>query len=287
MTLAPLIIDYFLYNGEPIIEYRLEYLYDYVDQFIIVECRYTHTGIKKPFLYVEKNTDFFKKYEKKLMIIIIDEFPDNNNVDSYMLINKNRPLLKDYSDDNWARETYNRNYAQNIILEKFKQPFILFVCDVDEIPNRNIINDLKYNYSELHDGIKLAMIMMRYNFKWKEPNTIWTHPFVITDIGTRNLSFNAVRLNQEGGKKIISNAGWHLSYFLTPNDIIRKFVSFAHSEYNNEKYKNKEYLLTCMLSGYFCCNKNEKCDYINENELPENWKPFQEKLDKLIFLEMY
>ncbi len=42
-----IIIDYVLYNGEPIIEFRLKYLNKYVDKFIIVESIYTHLGNKK------------------------------------------------------------------------------------------------------------------------------------------------------------------------------------------------------------------------------------------------
>jgi hypothetical protein len=45
------IYDYVIYNGEPIIEFRLNYLNDYVDRFIIVESIYTHSGIKKNDLY--------------------------------------------------------------------------------------------------------------------------------------------------------------------------------------------------------------------------------------------
>ncbi len=41
------VYDYVIYNGEPIIEFRLKYLNNYVDRFIIVESIYTHSGIKK------------------------------------------------------------------------------------------------------------------------------------------------------------------------------------------------------------------------------------------------
>lgn len=279
-----LLLDYFLYNGEPIVEYRLEYLNPVIDYFILIESHYTHSGNKKPFLYTEKNKELFQKYQDKLIIIIIDEFP-NKDDPIFIKVNKNRPLIKEYSNDNWAREIYNRNYAQDIILEKFKQPFIIFVCDCDEIPNKNIIKDLKYNYFKLNEGLKLSMISMMYNFKWKSSLNKWYHSFVINDIGTRNLSYNSIRLNQEGNGKngfYINNAGWHLSYFLTPKDIIRKLESFAHDECNKEEFKNENYILKCMLSGY-CYFNYEKYDYTNENDLPENWKTFQIKMDKLIF----
>ena len=41
------VYDYVIYNGEPIIEFRLKYLNDCVDRFIIVESIYTHSGNKK------------------------------------------------------------------------------------------------------------------------------------------------------------------------------------------------------------------------------------------------
>ena len=49
------IFDYVLYNGEPIMEFRFEYLNNYVDRFIIVESIYTHSGIKKDDLYYNIN----------------------------------------------------------------------------------------------------------------------------------------------------------------------------------------------------------------------------------------
>ena len=45
------VYDYVIYNGEPIIEFRLKYLNDYVDRFIIVESIYTHSGNKKEDFY--------------------------------------------------------------------------------------------------------------------------------------------------------------------------------------------------------------------------------------------
>ncbi len=66
-------------------------------------------------------------------------------------------------------------------------------------------------------------------------NSTWIYPFVITDRGTKTLSFKDVRLTK---KHVYSNAGWHLSNCFKINYIIRKFESFAHTEYNINKYKN-------------------------------------------------
>ena len=49
------VYDYVIYNGEPIIEFRLKYLNDYVDRFIIVESIYTHSGNKKEDFFFNMN----------------------------------------------------------------------------------------------------------------------------------------------------------------------------------------------------------------------------------------
>ena len=70
-----------------------------------------------------------------------------------------------------------------------------------------------------------------------EKNCIWKHPFVITDMGCNNFSFSDVRLTRT--EKTYNNSGWHVTYCFKINDIIRKFESFAHTECNIDKYKNK------------------------------------------------
>jgi len=63
------IYDYVIYNGEPIIEFRLKYLNDCVARFIIVESIYTHSGNKKEDFYFNMNKDIFEPYRKKYVFI--------------------------------------------------------------------------------------------------------------------------------------------------------------------------------------------------------------------------
>ena len=87
-------------------------------------------------------------------------------------------------------------------------------------------------------------------------NCIWRHPFVITDRGNKNLSFSNVRLRRT--EKTYNNSGWHVTYCFKIDDIIRKLESFAHTEYNLDKYKNKEYLLKCIKDGKNILNEDEQ-----------------------------
>ena len=121
------------------------------------------------------------------------------------------------------------------------------------------------------------MLFLNYGFKWKKNNSLWIHPFVITDRGCNNLSFSNVRLTKK--KHIFNNSGWHVSYCFKINDIIRKFESFAHTECNIDKYKNKEYLSKCIKDGKNILNEDEQFVQTDENELPDDYKDFQEKID--------
>jgi hypothetical protein len=63
------IYDYVIYNGEPIIEFRLKYLNDYVDYFIIVESIYTHSGKKKDNFIIILIKIYLNLIEKKYVFI--------------------------------------------------------------------------------------------------------------------------------------------------------------------------------------------------------------------------
>ena len=80
-------------------------------------------------------------------------------------------------------------------------------------------------------------------------------------------------------KKLCNNSGWHVSYCFKINDIIRKFESFAHTECNIDKYKNKEYLSKCIKDGKNILNEDEQFIKTEDNELPAEYKTFQEKKD--------
>ena len=62
-----MIVDSFIFFNEfDILEGRLEYLYDHVDYFVIVESNLTFSGNTKP-LYFMNNMSRYKKYLDKVL----------------------------------------------------------------------------------------------------------------------------------------------------------------------------------------------------------------------------
>ena len=58
-----MILDCFTFFNElDLLEGRLEYLYNSVDYFILVESNLTHSGKAKPMIFIQ-NIERFKKYQ--------------------------------------------------------------------------------------------------------------------------------------------------------------------------------------------------------------------------------
>lgn len=272
-----LILDNFLYNGEAIVYFRLKYLYDYIDKFIIVENLYTYSGIKKDDYYYNINKDLFKEFEDKIIFIPMDEYLPTG--EEYMkivnIINYVRFIeLK----DSWISELYHRSYIQKKLKEMFNEPYIIFVCDVDEIPKRNFYNYIKNDYDKLDNGVHLEMIYLIYGFNLRKKN-LWYHPFVINDKGTNKNSFSLIRLINLN--IFYKNIGWHISYYSSIKEIRRKLLSFSHTEFNSDKYTNEEYIKNCVDKGIGLHYNNEEILKTNDDELPENYKEIDMKIREM------
>jgi hypothetical protein len=44
--------------------------------------------------------------------------------------------------------------------------------------------------------------------------------------------------------------GYHMSFFLTVDEIRRKIESFSHQEYNKEEFKTDEHIMKCISTGH-------------------------------------
>ena len=62
------------YDEEMILDFRLNYLNDYVDKFIIVESSFTHSGKKRDLMFDIKK---YSKFKDKISYIVLDEEPND------------------------------------------------------------------------------------------------------------------------------------------------------------------------------------------------------------------
>lgn len=251
-----MIIDCFTFFNElDILEGRLEYLYDTVDYFVIVEANITHRGIKKPLNYLE-NIERYKKYSDKILY-----FPFSMDVTQYNLDVKLTQC--DFNSPHWCIENAQRNHIKSV-LKLFGPDVIVMVSDADEIPNKDLIKLAIDNLHPDQPALTMGQDMFYYNFKQKQvapwAGTVITTNKIAMQVTPQNLRDN--RWSLPG----IHNAGWHLSYWGTPEDIKYKIESFAHQELNNINFTDIEKIKERISVGADLFDRSESARLIPVDE---------------------
>jgi beta-1,4-mannosyl-glycoprotein beta-1,4-N-acetylglucosaminyltransferase len=229
------------FNEIDLLEIRLKNLYDTVDYFVIVESTKTHSGADKKSFYLE-NKSLFSEYNDKI-IHVLESFPDdmNNVLDSKRntgnkydekyneileIFNNNESYLK--NEPSFARDYFQRDFIKLGLLNCDDDDIIL-VSDLDEIPKREVINNVR---NELLLNKVLLMDCHNY-FINNLAHTNWYGTFTIkySDISKNGLS----RLRERSSKSFdrIPDAGWHLSFVGGEERVKTKISNYAHQEFNN------------------------------------------------------
>ena len=268
-TVKPLVIDLFMYNGEPMGLYRMMYLQDYVDKFIVVESLETHQLVTNPkeTYFIDAAEPILEKLrmEGKLEVLRIDSVPMDTFELSKLNPKKPKMVRNEVREKAWHREIYMRNIGLEMVYKVANQaPFILIHGDADELPKQHVVEKFRDHYDYIDDGKRLEMTQHIYNFKFlKEKKKVnkkenkspimWDHAFVITDKGiiSANATLNEMRLLPKFIESMekIHGAGWHCSWCSGADGIIRKMESFSHTERNKDRFKKKDVIEGKLRDG--------------------------------------
>jgi beta-1,4-mannosyl-glycoprotein beta-1,4-N-acetylglucosaminyltransferase len=129
------IIDCFMFfDEEMLLDLRLNILDKFVDQFVIVESSYTHSGKEKKLIF---DINKYSKFKEKINYIILKDPPEGieeiNNGDSEDEISRKEIL------NALKRENLQRNTIFNGLKDADKNDWII-ISDLDEIPDLTNIN---------------------------------------------------------------------------------------------------------------------------------------------------
>lgn len=203
------------------LEKRLEYLYDTVDLFLIVESNYTFSGNSKP-LHFLNNQSRYKKYLDKILYCPY-----------YIDVTKYNLSLKDKGEF-FAIEIDQREYIGHM-LKFFSNDTIILFGDVDEIPIKNKISEaitgLAYNGFET---VRLDFEMFLYNFNQKQ-KIDWCGSIICYNSYIQRVGAQWARSSRVYNA-VLPKAGYHLTYWGDAKQIKYKIENFAHTEYNKEEY---------------------------------------------------
>lgn len=232
------------FNELDLLEMRLEELYSVVDHFVLVEATKTFQKTDKP-LHYQINKERFKKYHDKIIYILVDEYPN-------FFTRWRVPKPWDY--DNGQKEFILKG------LTGAKPDDLIIVSDLDEIPLAGKVLEYKNK-----PGVRVFEQYLCFYYL----NNVCTHMTGDADkIHNRNgfgfwrgpvmleykliKDIKSTRLYRDLSPSevmVIPESGWHFSYMGGVEKIIGKIESWAHKEYNNDNYKNPDYILKSIRDG--------------------------------------
>lgn len=236
-----MIIDGFtFYNEYDMLECRLEYLYSHIDYFVLSECNYTHSGNKKPLMFLKEQVRY-KKYADKILY-------------APFIVN-----LDDYRDEEGKVDCWKLEQAQreNILtpLEKFDENDILLISDLDEIPEASVIKKIQQELN-FCESVRVNHKMYMYNLHhYMDEVKFWNHQVAAKIKTAREKTLNWLRLSSPHDG--YWQSGWHLSYFMPPNLIKNKLENFAHQEFNTTEYKDTIEIEKKIKSGQGLLGRSE------------------------------
>jgi len=232
------IYDAFLFFNElDLLEIRLELMYDYVDYFIISECDTTFSGIPKPF-YFEENKNKFSKYLDKIINV---KHYNSGEIDN--LVNQHTGRKKeiydqivgyynsikntaetDFGASHWCRDFLHRDFVK-IGMDICNDDDIIIFSDLDEIPNPNKL---------VFDGESYILNQknMMYYINNENLTDKWYGTFITKFENIKNNSLGFLR-KKRMNYKLITDAGWHMSFMGGIERIVKKLKSYSHQEFNN------------------------------------------------------
>ena len=266
------IIDTFMLNDElDLLEFRLEYLYDYVDHFVLVESNVSHRGFPKPLYYALYN-DRFEKYKDKIIHVLTTDVP--KHVDIFDL-----EELSTSNDDPYIFREHTQRLKTMEGLRELKLSFedIVLVSNIDELPDRNKLKHLKGH-------LKLGPIIFKQ--KW----LVWNYTLSRTQYHQGTCAFQYTHLLQEINdinKTRITDLveqpseytsillGWHLNWFGTDDNLINKVSNTSKRDRDNDFYNFKRAFRDLALSKRYPHGNLSNVELLNEttlDELPEGFE---------------
>tara|TARA_B100001121_G_C18622507_1_gene590067 strand:+ start:54 stop:938 length:885 start_codon:yes stop_codon:yes gene_type:complete len=265
------IIDCTTYYSEDLmLDIRLNILNKYVDKFIIVESKYSHSGKPKKLNF---NINNFQKFKDKIEYLIIEDEPKDisNNINNLSEIKRKNSLLR-------IEKSYDTimNSIQN-----FADNDLICLSDNDEIPNfesKHFINSKNdififeqlffyYKFNLFYDlipwyGTKACKKKRLLSMSWlrnlkNKKYPVWRLDTYFSKLKQTNL-------------QIVKNGGWHFTNIKTAEDIFTKLSNFGHHDEFDVSGITVKDIENCIKNRVV--NYDHKADKSKNNKYSANYK---------------
>jgi beta-1,4-mannosyl-glycoprotein beta-1,4-N-acetylglucosaminyltransferase len=214
------------------LDLRFNVLNEFVHKFVIVESKFSHSGVKKKLNF---NINNYPKFKDKIIYLIIENEPEDLILD---LKEIQRPEIKRHNSLKRIEQSYN--YMSSAIKEADDEDLII-LSDNDEIPN---LNSLQFKKSNKNFFIfKQLLFYYKFNLfydvlpwygskacKKKELKSLSN----LRNLKNKKYPFWRIDTFFSESKKInveiIESGGWHFTNMKNPEDLFEKMKNFGHHD---------------------------------------------------------
>jgi hypothetical protein len=235
------LIDTFTYNGDFVALWRVKHLFDLVDEFIIAEAAYTHSGLKKEsiFFLEPQNVALFAPYMSKITYVVVRDCPPPPPHWPALMLGHMGSW--DEEQEGFWRENYQKLFCRFFVRPPSTggKKSLVFVSDADEVLNADTMRGVMLAEDALPPGdssslfaagsvIHPQMYCFYYNFDTVSMNA-WELPYLVSSEryeSMRDTLFLRVVRGEEA--VLLPAGGWHLTYFISYPGFLRKLANIAH-----------------------------------------------------------
>jgi beta-1,4-mannosyl-glycoprotein beta-1,4-N-acetylglucosaminyltransferase len=253
------IYDCFTYFDEKmLLDFRFNYLSNYVDKFVISEANYTHSGNPKKLNF---NIKDYPKFRDKIIYIPVIKKPDGLHKVNSKKNNKetnSKLILNGYLRENFQRDQLIKG------LKNAEPNDLIIISDLDEIPNLEVVN-LK-NIKQKIIFFKQKFLFYKFNLFYKNRSWLGSRAckkrFLLSPQWLRNAKgkkYSIFRpdiflsIKKYNSVFFVENGGWHFTNLKTPKEIHYKFSNYLHHrefEHSNLSIKDINNMMQKNISIY-------------------------------------
>ena len=264
------IIDCTTYYSEDLmLDIRFNILNEFVDKFIIVEAKHSHSGEKKVLNF---NINNFPKFKDKIEYLIIENEPEG------IIKNTNESSIKRMNSLLRIEQSYN--YISNALKDVSEEDLIC-LSDNDEIPNfeskdfKNSKNDIfifkqlffYYKFNLFYDlmpwfGTKACKKKKLNSLSWLRNLKNKKYPWWRIDTYFSN--------TKQTNVQIVTDGGWHFTNLKTAEEIHKKLSNFGHHNEYDESGLTVKDIQFCIDNRIV--NYNHLADKSDSNKYTAEYK---------------
>ena len=279
---TPKMIDIILFNNElDLLELRLNELHHVVDTFVIIESSITFSGHPKT-LYYKTFARHFEKFKDKIHHIELPPLSHKDERYSDGWGNEHYARDKGVSIAIQELQPQDGDWLLLSDLDELPRPSVLLAMKYPEVNTeissmfleRSIADggaldlfrfDCRFYYYsyEYYKGSWIGPVVMRFR-AWEshlarvvvdgsESAQMLSQKTLMATMGLENWATLGSKMRDargQGAASLVDDACWHCSWcFSRISDVVEKSKAYSHTEHNQDKYQQKEWILDHYRRG--------------------------------------